>query len=52
MAAIDFYFQNNTLKNDLNTEVWSIMNIRNKCTNDEGKKEVKRRKEMKTQNQR
>ena len=36
----------------MNTETWSVMNIRNKSTNDEGKEEVKLRKEMKRQKQR
>ena len=51
-TIIWFLFRKIHLKNDLNTETWSVMNIRNKSTNDEGKKEVKLRKEMKRHKQR
>ena len=39
-------------KNDRNIDLISVMNRTNSCSNDEGKKEVKLRKEMKRHKQR
>ena len=50
-TIIWFLYRKIHLKNDLNTETWNVMNIRNKSTNDEGKEEVKLRKEMKRHKQ-
>ena len=56
MAEIDFFISKLTLekkkKSDLNTELWSITNIRNKYTNDEGTKKVKRRRKWRDKSQR